>query len=165
MDVMDLRRGLLMEKAGVAYEARNLSFDRTNYVDTGVKLFSQANINRDFEVILSGIQGDYTNSATQTLVCAKHNGNGYGFLIRPSGSTEHKYNGTIFIQQNTKGTVIIKRVNGVLSCEGAVITNQPVPFNNSVFDWPLVLGCAVDDDGSYYRYCAGSIDHVIVRWI
>lgn len=162
---MNLRRGLLMGKAGVAYEAWDLSFNKTNYVDTGVKLFSQENINRDFEVILSGIQGDYTKTQTDTLVCAKDNNMGCGFLVRPSGNTEHKYNGTIFIQRNTKGTVIIKRINGVLSCEGAIITNQPVPFDNSAFDRPLVLGCAIDDNGNYYRYCNGTIDYICVRWL
>jgi hypothetical protein len=42
--------------------------------------------------------------------------------------------------------------------------NPGVNFKNDVFDWPLVLGCAINDDGTYYRYAIGHIDHVLVKW-
>lgn len=166
-------RRMIMQaiRGSIAYEARNLSFDGTNYINTKLQLFSQENINRNFEVRIVGIQGDYQKSATETLVCAKENSQAIGFLIRPSGWTERKYNGTIYIKRSTPGTMVIRRVNGVLSCEGSNITNQPVPFAaNTVFDYPLIFGAALYvyysvDSIQPYRYCAGTIDYICVRWL
>ena len=39
MDLMNIRRNLLLSQP--AYEAWNLTFDGTNYIDTGVYLFSE----------------------------------------------------------------------------------------------------------------------------
>ena len=166
---MRRRRELLaMQKvSNLLYEAWNLSFNGTDntVIDTGVYLFTQKNINRDFEFIAEGINGTGPTNE-ETIICAKHNHNAYGFLVRPSGSGNTSYNGTIFVRKkSTKASVIVRRVGGVITLSGTDITNPGVTFTNGVFDWPLVLGCAIKDDGSYYRYAIGTIEHVKVSWL
>ena len=168
MDMMSIRRAALLgsvEKGEIAYEAFNLSFDGTSstVINTGIYLFTAENINRDFEFIAEDIQGK-TNS-TNTIICAKHNGNSYGFLVRIYDNTATTYNGSIFMKADVSGTVIVRRINGQISLSGKNIRNPDVQFVNAVFDWPLVLGCAIDDDGTYYRYKSGTIGHVRLKWL
>ena len=166
---MQRRRELLaMQKvSNLLYEAWNLSFNGTDntVIDTGVYLFTQKNINRDFEFIAEGINGGGpTNEAT--IICAKHNHNAYGFLVRPSGSGSINYNGTIFVGKNSAiASIIVRRVGGVITLSGTDITNPRVKFTNGVFDWPLVLGCAIENDGSRYRFARGTIQHIKVQWL
>lgn len=172
MGLIDVRRSTMFfigegEEEQIAYEAYNLSFDRTTStaIDTGVYLFTQENINRDFELVAEGICGDYF-SDSDTIICAKHNGLSYGFLVRTSGRTETKYKGTISVKSSPNiARVIIRRKNGVISLSGINITNPGVEFINNVFDWPLVLGCAMADDGKLYRAAQGTIEHVKVKWL
>lgn len=164
------RRALMVPQTGqsnIAYEASNLTFNGNNYVDTGLYLFSAENVNKDFELIATGVNCPNPGFAsTNTILCAKLDGPAYGFLVRPTGTTDSTYAGTIRIQYNYDVTIIIRRINGVLSLDGDGITNQPVPFNpNNVFDQPLVLGCALQANGTPYRYASGNIDHIIVTWL
>ena len=149
----------------IAYEAWNLTFDGTNYINTGVYLFTAENINRDFEVIIEGLNGEDTSGSSNTILCAKHNGQAYGFLIRLNGVNISTYNGTICMKINYDNHLTVRRVDGVISMSGDTITNPKVKFVNAAFGHPLVLGCAVNDDGTYYRYGHGTIQHIIVRWL
>lgn len=161
-----LRRRQLMTMQNVLYEARNLSFDGTEatIINTGVYLFTADNINRDFEFVAEGILGPMPVN-NSTIIGAKYDKNAYGFLVRTSGGTSIAYNGTIFVTTDQKATVIVRRVNGVITLTGENITNPGVQFTNSVFSWPLMLGCAVENNGRPHRYATGSIDHVIVKWL
>ena len=155
---------MMQRNPNILYEARNLSFNGVDeYIDTGVYLFTQENINRDFEFIAEGIASNVYKS-NDTIICAKHNGNAYGFLVRFYASSDIKYNGTIYIYPSP-GSIVIRRINGVITLNGTNIKNQGVQFTNAVFNWPLVLGCAIDDNGKPYRYKKGTIDHVCVRWL
>lgn len=167
MDMMQRRAALIGSlKNNVAYEAYNLTFNGTDstVIDTGVYLFTQENINKDFEFIAEGINGTGATSSN-TIICAKHNGNSYGFLVRPYNSTSTTYKGTIYVKSNSNAIVIIRRVNGVITLSGENITNLGVQIVNGVFDRPLVLGCAVDDDGNRYRYEQGTIQHIKLKWL
>ena len=162
MDLMNIRRNLLLSQP--AYEAKNLTFDGTNYIDTGVYLFSEKNINRDFEVVIEDLY-DRTKSNTNTIVCAKYNSTAIGFLIRLNGDVSTTYNGTIFMKQNNHNNITIKRVNGTITISGSEITNPKVKFTNAVHQHPLVLGCALQDDGTPFRYATGTIGHITVKWL
>ena len=167
MDMMQRRAALIGSlKSNIAYEAYNLSFDGTDstVIDTGVYLFTQENINKDFEFIADGINGTGAVSSN-TIICAKHNGKSYGFLVRPYNSTSTTYKGTIYVKNDSNAIVIIRRVGGVITLSGENITNLGVQIDNGVFDRPLVLGCAVDDDGSRYRYAQGTIQHIKLKWL
>ena len=168
MDIMQRRAALIrsLKKDNVVYEAYNLSFDGTDstMIDTGVYLFTQENINKDFEFIAEGIVG--ANIKDSTIICAKHNGNAYGFLVRTTANSTTTYKGTIFVKSTPNiAKVIIRRENGVITTSGENITNPNVSFVNNVFAWPLVLGCAIEDDGSHYRHATGTIEHVKVTWL
>ena len=167
MDLIQRRRELLLMQNPL-YEGFNLSFDKTanTVIDTGVYLFTQKNINRDFEFIAEGICGDFNSGENNTILCAKHDKNAYGFLVRTSGGNGTTYNGTIFVKKTPNvASIIVRRINGVISLTGENITNPTIKFSNNVFNWPLVLGCAIDDNGNWFRFASGTIQHVMVRWI
>ena len=161
---MQRRAALLgsLKRDNVAYEAYNLSFDGTasTVINTGVYLFTAENINRDFEFVAEGIIG--MDKANETIVCAKHNGKAYGFLIRVQNSSLTQYNGTLYVWP-VPASIVVRRINGQLSASG--INNPTVALTNNVFDWPLVLGCAINDNGALYRFKRGTIDHVKVTWL
>ena len=167
MDELLMRRRQMLkgaEKSNIAYEAFNLSFGGTNYIDTGLYLFSAENINKDFELVATDV--NCRDNSTATVICHKLDGPAYGFLVRTNGSTQHEYKGTIQCLANYDVMIIVRRISGVLSVEGDGITNLPVPFNpNTVFNQPLVLGCALQSNGVPYRYTKGTIGHIIVRWL
>ena len=173
MEMMNIRRKEIIAmqagSRGILYEDYNLSFDGTaaTVINTGAYLFTQRNVNRDFEFIAEGIVGvGVTGGNDQTIICAKHNGNAYGFLVRASNGTSTSYNGTVHIKsQPASCTVIVRRVDGQITLTGENITNPTVRIVNNVFDWPLVLGCAINDNGAYFRYAAGTIEHVLIRWL
>lgn len=164
---MDLRRRLLMGKAGVAYEAWDLSFDadKYTYIDTGVYLFTQDNLNKDFEVIIDNLYAPSGQAQTKTMVCAKDNVSSSGFLIRPTDVTSLIYKGTIGMRAANYNYITVRRIGGVLSATGEVITNPGVSFKNEAHEYPLLLGCSVDDDGTRTRYINGTIGHIVVRWL
>lgn len=165
MDLMVFRRAIINAQSGVAYEGWNLSFDGTkgSVIDTGVKLFTAENINRDFEVVIEDLYGsDPTNN---TIVCAKYDSTAIGFLIRVNGASRTIYNGTISMKRNNHNNITIKRINSVIIIEGEIITNPEVKFTNAVHQHPLVLGCALQDDGTPMRYAKGTIGHIVVRWL
>lgn len=152
------------DSTGVIYEAENLAFDGTNYIDTGVYLFSEENINRDFEVVIEDLYGNY-ETGSRTIVCAKYDSEAIGFLIRLNDSTSITYNGTISMKASYNNNITIGRINGVITCEGSIINNPKVKFTNTVHNHPLVLGCALQDDGTPFRYATGTIGHIIVKWL
>ena len=53
------RRAMMLESSdkSVLYEAYNLVFTGSNYIDTGIKLFSEENIGRDFELYADLVTG------------------------------------------------------------------------------------------------------------
>ena len=161
MDLMNIRRNLLLSQP--AYEAWNLTFDGTNYIDTGVYLFSEKNINRDFEVMIEDLYGG--DPSNNTIVCAKYDSTAIGFLIRLNGAKATTYNGTISMKRDNYNNITIKRINGVITISGSEITNPKVKFTNAVHQHPLVLGCALQDDGTPFRYEAGTIGHITVKWL
>ena len=164
MDMMQRRAALIgsLKRDNVAYEAYNLSFDGTDstVINTGVYLFTAENIDRDFEFVAEGING--VSEANNTIVCAKHNGRSLGFLIRVEDNKLIRYNGTLYAWP-VPASIVVRRINGQLSASG--MKNPGVALINDVFDWPLVLGCAIDDDGTLYRFKRGTIDHVKVTWL
>lgn len=165
MDLMTRRTALLaaQKREQIIYEARNLTFRGNTAINTGVYLFTQENINRNFEVAITDLNGRW--NAINTIVCAKHNENGYGFLIRTWNNTSNIYPGTIYVNNSVNVSITIRRVNGVITAESDYIANAPITFINNIFDWPLYLGCAVDDNGNPYRYVNGTIGHIVVKWL
>lgn len=167
-ELMFRRRALMaqrQEQSNVLYEAYNLSFNGVNdYIDTGVYLFTQENLNRDFEFIAEITPWSNTDN-NATIICAKHNGNNYGFLVRANGLEFKTYTGSVFVSKTDRSEVVIRRINGIFTLSGTNITNLGVSFVNNAFNWSLHLGCAIDDRGTRYRYAKGTIDHIIVRWL
>ena len=168
MDELIRRRGMIKKEDAsyVAYEAYNLSFNKSlsTYIDTGIYLFSPQNIGRDFEFLAEDIRG-VAGVTEQTIICSKQNSTSYGFIVRTTTRTDTAWNGTIHVMYNVDATVCVRRINGVITLSGVNINNPSVRIVNTAFNLPLVFGCALQDDGTPYRYATGTIGHVKVTWL
>ena len=109
-------------------------FDGTNYIDTGLNLFSSENINKDFDIsfILEYI-GSNANQATLLNAKDESNSKYPGFVYRTSsnkmalsakwpGQTDGSYTDTASVPK----TVIITRRNGVINYSIAGAAPQPL---------------------------------------
>lgn len=157
--VMTRRRDLL--DSATLYEASNLIFTGSNYIDTGIHLFTSENINKDFELVATV---NFASDSQNTFICHKKNSNAYGFFVR-AHTNASPYSGTIVVKPNIDVTLTVKRINGVLSVTGDNVyqPNKTPDFINNVHDQPLVLGCALDDNGSPYRYAKGTIKYIKIK--
>ena len=158
------RRAMMLESSdkSVLYEAYNLVFTGSNYIDTGIKLFSEENIGRDFELYADLVTGAGDTSSS-VITCKKEGGATCGFVVR-NDQKPASWAGNVMLYTNAATTITIRRVSGVYTLEGRVYASN-FPPDNIAHDMPLVLGCALDANGNPYRYAYATINHIIVRWL
>ena len=170
------------------YEAEDLEFKNSSYLDTGVKVFSEENINKDFKIIFRDLYIDQATSSTEaTFFANKLEVSPYpGFVMRPNGASTNN-TGRITVQGKVNyPCVLVQRISGVISVGAVWEVDNPSAFltNNSkaqnasnqvvylgignqtpcsqTHDTTITLGCAKDANGNYFRFCSGSIGSFIV---
>ena len=171
----------------IVYQAEDLEFKDSSYLDTGVMVFSEENINKDFKIIFRDMYIDrVTSTSDNTFFSNKLEVSPYpGFAMRPNGASASA-TGRISVQGKVNyPCILIQRMSGVISVgavwevpvSSAMLTNNskaqnapnPVFFGignqtpcSRVHDTTITLGCAKDSNGNYYRFCSGSIGSFIV---
>ncbi len=150
-----------------------LSFDGTNYLNTGVRLFDSTNFGKDFEIIFN-IDSMGTNAVQNTVVSSMDETGqpwpGFCFRLGETGQYEFAANASsassdrvrkYFTGESNK--VSIKRVNNILygklnnGTEQMIINyaNLAGPFNTAVW-----VGAAPNSDGTTpRRFFVGDISH------
>lgn len=168
----------------VVYEATNLTFDGSNYVDTNVALFSEDNIGKDFKVILYGLYADNnlgTDSKTQRCILgALYEVEPWpGILVRASPGVgclaiAHGYKYAAMMIQRTNGVisadwllndVVYKRLSNTGSSQTAncaVGALGDMRRCTTAHDTTLTLGCEKQADGTPFRFCGGTIERVVI---
>lgn len=137
-------------------------FDGTNYINSGIPLFSSNNIHRDFEV--KSIISNFTyhtgqNQNRNALICNQYEGGnpyqGFALMYRDN-SIKVQGNctstGQVVINWGkTSGTIVFTRTNEELYYDG---NNFLVDFSNipSTFNAPLTFGANLDENGNPRRY-------------
>ena len=128
--VTNKQRQELCNDLKAIYKADSLVFDGTNYVNTGIKLFSEENINKDFEInfeIVRCVNGgkymsivddgdtekyngmEVSTSAGNFLVMAQMNSEGYWYTYTKKDlSAENSFKVKIF--SLSKGLEIVDNI-------------------------------------------------------
>lgn len=154
------------------YPGNNV-FDGTNYIDTGIKLFSQENISKNFEISFEINNLVYTeqyatimsamnekSSPWPGIVYRLKDANNYHFIINATNSTKRE---TTF---STTGInkITIKRVNNIVYLKKNDGGNTKILDTSSMlgnsFDVPLTFGASLDENLNPFRYFQGTISNI-----
>ena len=160
----------------------NVEFDGASIMDTGIALFSVANLRRDFDVTvdIDSVTYDSTqHSGFNTIVNAvNHSAAPYhGFLLRRDSTTGYfKYteyqNGENIVSQATCDPsdihyIRIKRMNDILYADLNTGTNlTPIgDFSNFTesFNWHLLVGADSDSNNPLFRCLTGTLSNITVK--
>lgn len=154
----------------------DFKFKGNNYLDTGLSLFSQANINRNFEIDFD-IKELYSNIDQATIINSMDEKSSPwpGFVVRYSGENDiiFKANSTASYKvqnsynKDSINKIKIKRIGKKLyysinnSSENELIdyTNIARTFNNT-----LTIGSSIDGNGNPQRFFKGILSNVYVRF-
>lgn len=168
MDGVIRRREMVGEGRNIAYQGYNLVFDGTNYINTGVALFSADNIGKDFRLTANLSCNRSLGSGNAEIRCiigCMREVSPYpGFVVRRPSNT-NVGSGVIGLRyDNTNYDLVIQRVNGVISVTGAWVNKVKTTITTK-FDTPVTLGCEFDANNSPYRYMGGTINSIVIEWL
>lgn len=155
-----------------------IEFDGTNYIDTGINLFSAENINKDFEISLT-INQVGGNVAQATLMNLKDEGQnnvwpGVAYRTRSGGGFEFsaRWPGQSNVSLNETATppktIALARRNGIIyysinGSEEATLIATPASSLNTAFGSNLTFGASLNGSGSPFRYFTGVVSNISVR--
>ena len=149
----------------------------TNYINTGIKLFSEEYLNKDFEInfTIDNYDNNNQNDAQVTLFNAfkERQGLGYGILLRRNnnnivlilrnGINENK---SINIPYSDAMSLkIIKKNNNVcysLNNKEMIYAISTKEFADP-FDVPVTFGGSIDKNGNPFRYIKGSMSNMSIK--
>ena len=146
-------------------------FDGTNYINTGIQLFSEENIGKNFEISFELTNVGSDQVAQATLFNAMQEKNPYpGFVMRAMTNTSNlefnspKIKNRTGININTTQKIILKRYNDVYYIK---INDNDMErlesYSGGTFDVPLTIGASLDGSGNPWRYFKGTMSNVNVE--
>lgn len=153
-----------------------ISFDKESYLDTGISLFSDENIDKNFE--LSFTIDDIGSKPDQfaTLVNGLYEGGMYqGFLFRVyNGQYElvantDSVNPSLFFEFDDVYKVTIVRVNKLLyyklnDNDSYIMIADYTNFYDT-FDLTLTFGASIDAYGYPFRVFSGTLSNIYVKFL
>lgn len=152
------------------YHSDQLVFDGTNYIDTGVKIFSEENVHKNFEISFDITNIDGTQVSQATIVNAMLEKSPYpGFVFRFQSDTSKvefnspKISNKSNINASTTNKVVIKRVNDVYFLQLNGGTDQRIgTYSGSTFDETTIIGASIDGNGDPWRFFKGTLDNISI---
>ena len=159
-------------------------FDGTNYIDTGISLFNEENVRKDFEisfeVIHVGSIGndetllyDFNNESDKDGIYIR-TADGYYSMLTKCKDTNKKYGDICCASQKdeqnitrfVKYKIDIKRINNQIIYtidEGE--ENLRISFANLIepFDETLKFGAILDSNGNPYNFFKGEVTNIKVK--
>ncbi len=155
------------------YFGKDLVFDGTNYVDTGIKLFSEENRNKNFQIKFKfkDIPPEYNSLDTIINAMYEVSSKSYpGWVFRRSGSTGLQWvftystavNGLYNIMsldsnEYNDQPIILARVGNKYYFNTEGFYEEYTEYECEPYDTPVTLGCSLDANQSPYRYCKVTI--------
>ena len=150
-------------------------FDGTNYIDTGVKLFSQENIEKDFEISFEIKERISTNSFATMMSIMDETGSpwpGMVYRVKDSNNDQFGVNASSFLKSEKNypkidiKKVSIKRTNNIvyISFNDGYDT-KVIDISSLIqtpFDIPLTFGASLDGDLNPFRYFSGTLSNMKV---
>lgn len=151
----------------------DIVFDGTNYIDTGVYLFNEKNINRDFEVSFE-IKERGSNSQYATMMSTMNEAGSPwpGIVYRIWSSTQDQLAAnTSSTKKDNKYTttsvqkVTLKRICGILYLQfndGVNTQIMDLSLINTPFEVPVTFGASLDANKNPFRYFTGTLSNLKV---
>ena len=154
-----------------------IHFDGTNYIDTGINLFSNENGNKDFDISFT-LEDIGSNNSQATLVNAKNESdNAYpGFAYRyESGKMNMtarwpgEENSAAQDTSNTfPRTINISRRNGIIyykigNSEEKKLIETPLESLTKPFNVNLTFGASINSSGNPFRFFNGYVSDILVK--
>jgi uncharacterized repeat protein (TIGR02543 family) len=169
---------------GVNLESTDTRFTNSDYINTGIALFSEANFDKDFEISFEIVNFDMVESVSQaTLLAAKYEKeslNYPGFVFRRYNSDKKKVemgarvgaSGNGFSKQldiSTVQKVKITRKNGkiyysindeslALVCDTQQLTDRGIRF-----DTPVAFGAALTETNRTMRHAKATLKNISIK--
>ena len=152
------------------YHSDQLVFDGTNYIDTEVKLFSEENIHKNFEISfdITNINGTQTSQATViNSMLEKSPYPGFVFRFQTNG-THLEFNSPKIahkagINASTTNKIIIKRVNDIYYVQVNDNTPERIgTYSGTTFDETAVIGASIDGNGDPWRFFKGTLSNITI---
>lgn len=149
-------------------------FDGTNYIDTGIYLFSGELVNKDFEVSFEIVSRGSNSEFATMMSCMDETGTPWpGMVYRIKDRSNDQFgantNSTIKVERNYKNSevtkVSLKRTNKILYIafndgEYSQILNMTQLIKT--FDVPLTFGASLNGSGNPQRYFKGTLKNMKV---
>lgn len=167
----------------ILYEAETLTFDGTNYINTGIKLFNEENYDKDFEIEFT-INYIGTNIEKQgtLLNCKYENSSEYypGFVMRKldTSNTEMQITGRAGLSNDVAGSqpftneslinkkIVISRSKGIIYYSIGDSEKVALYTQNKKFDTPLSFGASLQGDGiTPQRFFKGTVTNITIKLI
>lgn len=157
----------------VTEDGVSLNYTDFKYIDTGIKLFTEKNKNKDFEISFT-IDSSTPHANNDTIVSSMNEAGSPwpGFVYRINTGTSKfqlraGYSGNSnWEMPYTSKNIKITRINNVLyySIDGAapVSTVNYTNYTGS-FDYPVTIGAGLDDNKIPRRYFRGTLSNISVK--
>ena len=149
-------------------------FEGTNYIDTGIYLFSGDLLNKDFEVSFEIVSRATTTQHATLMSCMDETGSPWpGMVYRIKDSSNDQFgantNSTIKVENNYANSEItkvsIKRTNKILYIalnDGDYAQVLDMTKLAKTFDVPLTFGASLNSRGNPQRYFKGTLKNMKV---
>lgn len=154
-----------------------INFDGTNYIDTGINLFSNENGNKDFDISFT-LEEVKSNESQATLINAKNEAdNTYpGFAYRYEAG-KMKMTARWPEKENINQTdtsniyprkINISRRNGIIyykigSSEEKQLIETPQENLTNPFNVNLTFGASINSTGTPFRFFKGYVSDILVK--
>lgn len=149
-------------------------FTGSNYLDTGIYLFSEGILDKDFDISFEIVSRDTTTFQATIMSAMDESGSPWpGIVYRVQSANEDNLaanvNGSIKTDKkynkNGINKVMIKRRSGVIYVNFNDGTDERLLDMTSLtttFDSPLIFGCSLDGSGNPQRYFTGKLKNMSV---
>ena len=150
----------------------DLVFDGTNYIDTNIYLFSEKNINKDFEISFEIKDYTYANDQNSLISAMDERASlwpGFVFRFTKSNQFEINSNATSSVKGSKQyglkevNKVIIKRTNNILYVSINDGTEQQIIDFSTIkqpFYAPTSIGASLNGNLQPQRYFTGTLSNV-----
>lgn len=147
-----------------------LVFDGTNYIDTGISLFSEENIDKNFEISFE-ISVDSNQNTQATIINAMEEKSPYpGFVVRcMTNNSQLEFNSPKIknkpnLNISTTRKIFLKRYNDVYYIQVNDGNLESLgTYSGTTFDLPLIIGASLDGSGNPWRYFKGTLTNVNIE--
>ena len=159
--------------AEYSYEGE-IEFTGSNYIDTGIRLFTDQTVDKDFDISFEIVQRVSTGGQATIMSAMDETGSPWpGIVYRIKSSTYDEISANVNASAkieidypNDINKVLLKRRNGILYVsfnDGEDEQLLDMTAFDKTFDVPLTFGCNLNGSGKPQRYFKGTLKNMNIK--